>query len=259
MNGMHHFQTGWLAPVIAYVTACLGAAMGLRCTARSLVATGRSRLNWLLIAAACIGSGIWTMHFIGMLGCSVPSSEIRYDVPLTLVSLLVAMVVVGLGLLVVAYGRFRTRSVLLAGPCTGLGVAAMHYLGMAALQLHGEIVYDLLLVAASVLIAVVAATAALWAAVMIKGSWGTLVASLVMGLTIASMHYTAMTAAQVHPTPVRTVLPGASPIEFIFPIIVAVGSFLFVTCGFVALSPTVQEMEEPVSAAMSYGASVPSE
>ncbi len=138
MGHMHHFSAGWLSPVLSYAMACVGSALGLRCTVRALTAEGRSRRNWLLTASVAIGSGIWTMHFIAMLGFGVTGSAIRYDVPLTLLSLLVAVLVVGAGVFTVGYGPARLRSLLLGGLGTGLGVAAMHYLGMAALRLHGR-------------------------------------------------------------------------------------------------------------------------
>jgi NO-binding membrane sensor protein with MHYT domain len=94
---MDHVTFGWLTPVLSYVMACIGAALGLRCTVRALGASGRSRRNWLRTAASAIGTGIWTMHFVALLGFSVGGTDIRYDVPLTMLSLLVAMVVVGAG------------------------------------------------------------------------------------------------------------------------------------------------------------------
>src|ERR671937_682390 len=139
MGHLDHAALGWLTPVLSYVMACIGAALGLRCTVRALATTGRSRRNWLITAASAIGTGIWTMH-------------------------VVAMVVVCAGVFAVGYSRDRNRALLLGGLTTGLGVASMHYLGMAAVRLHGTVHFDPMLVGLSVLIAVVAATAALWAA-----------------------------------------------------------------------------------------------
>jgi NO-binding membrane sensor protein with MHYT domain len=208
---------------------------------RALDTTGRSRRNWLITAASAIGSGIWTMHFIAMLGFGVTGTEIRYHVPLTLLSLLVAMVVVGGGFFAVGYSRDRTRALLLGGFATGLGVASMHYLGMAALRLHGTIHYEPLWVALSVAIAVAAATAALWAALNIKSSRAVALASLVMGAAVSSMHYTGMLAVSVQVAPSGRELPGATTMQFIFPLAVGLGSYLFLTSAFVALSPTARE------------------
>lgn len=111
-------------------------ALELRCTVRALAATGRSRHNWFLTAASAIGTGMWIMHFVAMLGFSVTGTGTRYDVPLTLLSLMVAMVVVCAGAFAVGQGPDRGRA--LAGVTTGIGVASMHSLGMAAVRLHGD-------------------------------------------------------------------------------------------------------------------------
>ncbi|MFI9326906.1 MHYT domain-containing protein [Kitasatospora sp. NPDC052868] len=241
MGTMNHLSLGWLTPVLSYAMACVGAALGLRCTLRGLSATGATRRNWLLTAAAAIGSGIWTMHFVAMFGFTVDGTELRYDVPLTVLSLVVAVLVTGLGVFAVGYGRHRGPALLAGGLTTGLGVAAMHYLGMAAVRLHGGLRYDPAAVALSVLVAVGAATAALWAAVTIRNVYAAGAASLVMGLAVSCMHYTGMAAVHVRLEPARTGLGGAAPMEFVFPLAVGLGSFLFLTSAFVALSPTAQE------------------
>ncbi|MFE7977012.1 MHYT domain-containing protein [Streptomyces shenzhenensis] len=248
MGHLDHAAFGWLTPVLSYAMAGIGSALGLRCTVRALAATGRSRRNWLATAASAIGTGIWTMHFVAMLGFRVSGTDIRYDVPLTVLSLLVAMAVVWAGVFAVGYGRDRTRALALGGLTTGLGVASMHYLGMAAIRLHGDVGYDPVLVALSVLIAVVAATAALWAGLNIKSPVAATVASLVMGAAVSSMHYTGMLAVTVHVTPSGSVLPGATAMQFIFPLAVGLGSYLFLTSAFVALSPTAGEREASASA-----------
>ncbi|GAB2730178.1 MHYT domain-containing protein [Streptomyces bullii] len=257
MGHLDHAALGWLTPVLSYAMACTGAALGLRCTVRALGATGRARRNWLVTAASAIGTGIWTMHFVAMLGFAVGGTDIRYDVPLTLVSLLVAMVVVCVGVFAVGHSRDRGRALLLGGLTTGLGVASMHYLGMAAVRLHGDVSYDPVLVALSVLIAVVAATAALWAALNIKSPGAVTVASLIMGAAVSSMHYTGMFAVSVRVTPSSEVLPGATAMQFIFPLAVGLGSYLFLTSAFVALSPTGGEHAASASAQRTAGTAVP--
>ncbi|MFC5804265.1 MHYT domain-containing protein [Streptomyces formicae] len=248
MAHLQHFSAGWLSPVLAYVMACIGAALGLRCTVRALATDGSSRRNWLVTASVAIGSGIWTMHFIAMLGFGVAGSAIRYDVPLTLLSLLVAVAVVGAGVFTVGYGSSRWRSLLLGGLGTGLGVGAMHYLGMAALRLHGSVGYDLPMVVLSLAVAVGAATAALWAALVVRGAAGAAVAALVMGAAVCSMHYTGMAAVRIELDPGRGALDGATAMEFIFPLAVLLGSFLFLASAFVALSPTAREAAESAEA-----------
>ncbi|MGW3074160.1 MHYT domain-containing protein [Kitasatospora sp. NPDC001132] len=241
MGTLNNLSLGWLTPALSYLMACAGAALGLRCTLRGLTASGPARRNWLVTAAAAIGSGIWTMHFVAMFGFTVDGTELRYNVPLTLLSLVVAVLVTGLGLTVVCYGWHRGLSLLSGGVTTGLGVAAMHYLGMAALRMHGGLHYDPGTVAASVLVAVGAATAALWSAVTIRNVYAAAAAAMAMGLAVSCMHYTGMAAVHVRLEPTRTELGGVSPMEFVFPLAVGLGSFLFLASAFVALSPTAQE------------------
>ncbi|GBQ02462.1 hypothetical protein SSP531S_39210 [Streptomyces spongiicola] len=256
MGHLDHATFGWLTPVLSYAMACIGAALGLRCTVRALDATGRSRHNWLLTAASAIGTGIWTMHFVAMLGFGVTGTDIRYNVPLTILSLIVAVTVVGAGVFAVGHSGGRPRALLLGGLTTGLGVASMHYLGMAALRLHGDVTYDPLLVALSIAIAVVAATAALWAALNIRSPRAVAVASLVMGAAVSSMHYTGMLAVRVTVAPSDAVLPGATTMQFIFPLAVGLGSYLFLTSAFVALTPTARERADYASAGRSAEAAI---
>ncbi|WLW57879.1 MHYT domain-containing protein [Streptomyces sp. YU58] len=192
------FRYGVVTPVAAYLMACLGGALGLRCIVRTLLDTQSWKAGWLALGAASIGCGIWTMHFIAMIGFQVEETRVRYDASLTVLSLAVAIAVVGIGVFIVGYRGASKTTLILAGVITGLGVAAMHYLGMAAMHLNGEINYAPAVVALSVLIAIVAATAALWAAVTIRGFLTSLGASLIMGVAVSGMHYTAMAAVSVH-------------------------------------------------------------
>ncbi|NEA66270.1 MHYT domain-containing protein [Streptomyces sp. SID12488] len=194
-----NFHYGAVTPVAAYLMACLGAALGLRCTTRSLRRPHR-RAGWLALGAVSIGCGIWTMHFIAMIGFSVQGALVSYDPTKTLLSLAVAIAVVAIGVFLVGYRGGSPVNLGVAGTVTGIGVAAMHYLGMAAIHTNGGLHYDVGTVALSVAIAVAAATAALWAAVSIHKLWASLGASLVMGVAVTGMHYTGMAAVSVHLT-----------------------------------------------------------
>ncbi|MEV6483956.1 MHYT domain-containing protein [Streptomyces sp. NPDC051576] len=191
------FYYGAVTPVAAYLMACLGAALGLRCTTRSL-RRPQHRARWLAMGAVSIGCGIWTMHFIAMIGFSVQGALVSYDTTKTLLSLAVAIAVVAVGVFLVGYRGGSPLNLGVAGAITGLGVAAMHYLGMAAIRTNGTLHYNALTVLLSIVIAVAAATAALWAAVSIHALWASLGASLVMGVAVTGMHYTGMAAVSVH-------------------------------------------------------------
>jgi NO-binding membrane sensor protein with MHYT domain len=233
------FTYGWVTPVAAYLMACLGAALGLRCTVRALTMERSRRAGWLALGATAIGSGIWTMHFIAMMGFTVQEARINYDKPVTFASLLVAIVVVGIGVFIVGF-RGRTVPALLAGGTVmGLGVAAMHYLGMAAMRLHGELRYDLLTVGESIGIAVLAATAALWCAVSVKGAYMGFGASLIMGVAVSAMHYTGMAALSVE---IQSHVPegsvgGSAPAAILAPVLIGPVVFLFLAGVVVALDP----------------------
>ncbi|MFJ8001103.1 MHYT domain-containing protein [Streptomyces sp. NPDC096310] len=232
------FTYGAVTPVAAYLMAVLGGALGLRCTTRSLRTEQSWKPGWLALGATSIGSGIWTMHFIAMIGFQVKEAPVSYDVPTTVLSLVVAIVMVGVGIFIVGY-RGATRATLTtAGTITGLGVAAMHYIGMAGMRLHGRFDYEATTVVLSVVIAVVAATAALWAAVSIHGFLPSLGAGLVMGVAVTGMHYTGMAAIGVHlQGATGGSAGGGSPASIMFPMLLGPVVFLVLAGVVVMFDP----------------------
>lgn len=220
------FSYGLVTPVVAYLMAFLGGALGLRCTTRSLLVQGAWRPGWLALGSAAIGSGIWTMHFVAMMGFTVEEAPIRYDAAITFASLGVAIVMVGIGIFIVGYRGATVMALFTGGTITGLGVASMHYLGMIGMRLHGTLQYDTLTVSVSVVIAVVAATAALWAAAQVRGFLWSLGASLVMGLAVSGMHYTGMAALEVHVHSGGGRPPGDSSAELLAPMLIGPLAFL---------------------------------
>src|SRR5713226_9566225 len=92
---VHNFSYGLINPVLAYLISCLGCFLGLQCTSRARAVTGGARARWLLLAAVSIGTtGIWVMHFIAMLGYTISGQAITYNVPYTILSMVIAVVVV---------------------------------------------------------------------------------------------------------------------------------------------------------------------
>jgi NO-binding membrane sensor protein with MHYT domain len=241
---VHNFSYGVLTPGLAYAMSFLGSFLGLRCTSRSRASSGPARIRWLLVAAFSIGcTGIWVMHFIAMLGFTIPGEAIRYSVPVTLLSMLIAVAFVSIGLLIVGLSRATFRSLLLGGIVTGLGVAAMHYSGMAAMRMPARVSYNAQLFALSILIAIVAATAALWATLRLGGFWPALGAAAIMGVAVSGMHYTGMAAMRVWPpTGHGMTMGGADAAAFLLPLIVGVSVTTFVLTAMIALSPTADEI-----------------
>lgn len=232
------FRYGAVTPVAAYVMACLGGALGLRCIVRSLLNEQSWKAGWLALGAASIGCGIWTMHFIAMTGFQVEETRIGYDTALTVLSLAVAVIVVGIGVFIVGYLGAGKGALTGAGVITGLGVAAMHYLGMAAMHLDGSIQYDVVTVGLSILIAIVAATAALWAAVTVRGLLASLGASMVMGVAVSGMHYTGMAAVSVHlHGTTGASWAGDSPTSLLLPMLLGPAIFLLLAGVVVMFDP----------------------
>jgi NO-binding membrane sensor protein with MHYT domain len=228
--------------------SCLGAFLGLRCTGRARSFQGAARARWLLLGGISIGAtGIWTMHFIAMLGFTIPGQTIHYNVPVTLLSLLVAVGIVCLGLLIVGFGDVTLGSLLLGGLITGLGVAMMHYLGMAAMRMNGRVTYDPGIFIISVVIAIVAATAALWMAMRLEGVGTTLAAAVIMGVAVSGMHYSGMAAMRMFPANgsagmVMGGTSGATAESFLLPLIIGIAVVSFIMTATITLSPTADEI-----------------
>ena len=233
----------WLV-VLAYLTSVVGCALGLACTlqARS-TDSPRARLTWLVLAAVSIGGvGIWVMHFIAMLGFSTPGMPVRYDILRTALSAILSVVAVFCGLLVFGVrNRFAWKRLLLGGLLTGLAVAVMHYTGMWAVQVKGAIGYDPTLVVLSVVIAVVAATAALWFTVGLDKLLPRLAAGLVMGAAVTGMHYTGMAAVRLHLDPGAPDPAGTEVFSFLFPVFVLAALAMAVPICAVLMSTSSSE------------------
>jgi NO-binding membrane sensor protein with MHYT domain len=241
---MNSGEGGVFTPAIAYIMSCTGSALSLSAMTRARSTDGKERIRWMALSAVALGgTGIWVMHFIAMLGFSVSGVQITYAVPATIASLVLAIVIVGIGLAIAVYGRATPRALVIGGVVTGLGVAGMHYLGMSAVRMAAHVSYNPLIVIVSVLIAVVAATAALWAAMNIRGAMATLGASLVMGLAVSGMHYSGMAAMEMSPGPTPTSL-GLTANQLVTPLVVGIGLTTVVMLFIVGLGPTERELRE---------------
>ncbi|MDT9694607.1 MHYT domain-containing protein [Streptomyces sp. P17] len=250
------FSYGLVTPLVAFLMACLGGALGLRCTTRAMLVTRSWRPGWLALGSAAIGSGIWTMHFVAMMGFTVKETPIHYDKPLTFASLAVAIVMVGIGIFIVGYKGARGTALFTGGTITGLGIASMHYLGMAGLRLNGKLEYNTLTVAASVAIAMAAATAALWAAGQVRGFLWSVGASLVMGLAVSGMHYTGMAALSVQLHSASDVSTGDSPAAILAPLMIGPLAFLLLA-GVVVMFDPLMVMGKPDLAAVDNKPGIP--
>lgn len=251
MDHVHHFTYGPVTGVLAYLAAFAGSLLGLLCARRArAVVSRRPRALWLSLAAVALGGGgIWVMHFIAMLGFGVQGVELRYDIELTLLSAVLAVVMVGAGLFIVGFGDRRVINLLAGGAVTGGGVAAMHYVGMYALSATAHYHYAPALVALSVVIALVAATAALWFSLWVDGAWATTGAALIMGVATTGMHYTGMLALQVHAHKDMENMPiEGVPVSQVLPVfVIGIALVSAVLFGVIMLSPSDEEMRTAVA------------
>ena len=181
--------------VLSILVAAFASYTALDLGARVGVARGLARRVWLVAAAATMGGGIWSMHFVAMLAFKMPFA-MSYDVGLTILSLVVAIFVTSGGFYVISRQSASLRRLVLSGIFMGLGIVAMHYTGMAALRSPADLSYDPLFVTLSIVVAIGASTAALWLTFRTTRLWQRLGAAAVMGVAISGMHYTAMRAAR---------------------------------------------------------------
>ncbi|NWB97098.1 EAL domain-containing protein [Pseudomonas gingeri] len=184
---------------ISLFVAILASYTALDLTGRIATARGRAVYLWMAGGAMAMGVGVWSMHFIGMLAFKLPIA-LAYDVPLTILSLLIAILSSGFALWLVSQPRLPVMQLALGALIMGAGISAMHYCGMAALKMQPGIDYDPTLFSASLVIAVVASAAALWIAFRLRRNTPHVRlarsgASVIMGLAIVGMHYTGMAAA----------------------------------------------------------------
>ncbi|WP_313461151.1 EAL domain-containing protein [Stenotrophomonas sp.] len=189
--------------VFSLLVAILASYTALDMAARVANTEGKVARWWLAGGAGAMGLGIWSMHFIGMLAFDL-GIPMGYDLAITLYSLAVSVGASAYALWLVSHKVLPWYRLAAGAVLMGLGVAAMHYLGMSAMRMEPGIDYHMGWLALSIVIAIVAAGAALWIAfrlrsetrhpMLLRG-----LASVVMGFAIIGMHYTGMAAAEFPP------------------------------------------------------------
>jgi diguanylate cyclase (GGDEF)-like protein/PAS domain S-box-containing protein len=190
--------------VVLAGVVCLIASLAAVCLFhRALKTHGRVCAGWIAWAGTATGCGIWATHFIAMLAYE-PGVAVGYNVALTVLSLLAAIVVTAAGLAVASLAQ-SWWSASAGGAVVGAGVAVMHYTGMAALEVPGRITWSADLVIASILFGIVFAALALHFAAHGRTARATLLAALLLTLAIVSHHFIAMGAVTIVPDATRTI------------------------------------------------------
>lgn len=189
---------------ISVVIAILASYTTLKLTGRIALAKGWVKICWLVGGALGMGSGIWSMHFIGMLAFKAPVI-IDYDFVFVLISMLPAILASGLVLFIVSRPTIGSLELLGGSLSMGVGITTTHYLGMAAMRSSAAMHYDFNLVLISFLIAIAVSSIALFFAFQLRSEvipqrrLKQFFASVVMGFAISSMHYTGMLALSFQP------------------------------------------------------------
>ena len=198
-------QITWniLPVLLSVLVAVIGSFTALTHVQRMRASTGRVATLWMAAGSVTMGMAVWSMHFIGMLAFHLPV-QISYDLELTILSVLPAIAAALLVSYVLRESDISAGRIVASGLLMGTGVSAMHFTGMAALEMSPVISYDPAIVALSVAIAVI-------------GSWGALLTiyrgdrfklptlprfmlgAVIMGMAISGMYYTAMLGTQFHP------------------------------------------------------------
>ena len=198
-----------LLVALSVVIAILASYTALALAGRIALTRGGARTAWLFGGSVALGSGIWSMHFVGMLAFHLPV-PIAYDAQMVALSLVAAVAASAFALIVASRLSVGPRQLLTAGLIMGGGIAAMHYSGMAALRMAARLEYDVRPVLLSAVVAVSASTAALWIFRRLRddtsdrGRSLRAGAAVLLGLAIAGSHYTAIAGVHFESTPLAT-------------------------------------------------------
>jgi PAS domain S-box-containing protein len=211
--GSYNYALVALSVLIAMFASYAALDLAGRITATG----GWTRSVWLLGGAGAMGTGIWSMHYIGMLAFVLPV-PVAYHWPTVLLSLLAAILASVVALGVVSRQKMGASRAVAGSVLMGAGIASMHYIGMAAMRLPATCQFDSSLVVMSVVFAVLISFLALWITFHFRDEkkgigWEKLAGAVVMGAAIPVMHYTGMAAASFTPSGTPTDLSHAVSIS----------------------------------------------
>jgi NO-binding membrane sensor protein with MHYT domain len=224
----------WRLVALAVIMCFLASAVAISLFHRAQATIERTRIAWLGLDAVVAGGGIWATHFIAMLAYD-PGIGAGYNLVVTILSLLIAMLVtgVGLGIALLFFGRWTA---VLGGAVVGGGIAAMHYTGMMALEVPGRITWLPNLVVVSVVLGIAFGALSVYFAARRDDWLNTLIAIFLLTFAIVGTHFTGMGAVVIMPDPTR--VNGAT---FVSPaslslVIAGVAAIILGICLAVALS-----------------------
>ncbi|MBU5347805.1 bifunctional diguanylate cyclase/phosphodiesterase [Paenibacillus lautus] len=231
MDGNYNYYIVGLSIAIAI----LASYSALNITSKISDANGKSKFFWLFGGAMVMGSGIWSMHFVGMLAMHM-NMNVRYDVFLTIMSMLVSVVSSFIAFYITMPRNINWFKIAIGGFIMGSGIVAMHYMGMEAMVIHAEISYDPGIWVLSAIIALVASYAALLLFLRFRNhpkssflKWGS---AVVMGFAVCGMHYTGMKAARFEAhAGMLTQQPQSVDFLLLYGVTVAIFAILLISWG----------------------------
>jgi methyl-accepting chemotaxis protein PixJ len=230
---------------LSIAIAVLASYTALNLAERVTTATSWAKTAWLIGAAIVMGIGIWSMHFVGMLAFSLPLL-ITYDMATVLLSIIPAIIASAGALFLGARPTLRLWQLIMGGILMGIGIASMHYIGMSAMRMEADTMYNPLLFAISIAIAISASIVTLSVTFQLRTQATTsarlarIFGALIMGLAIAGMHYTGMAAANFIPTNPKAIATGI-PKDSLTWLAVAIGIATFMILGFALLISFVDQ------------------
>jgi len=227
------FQHDWRLVALAVAVCCLASLVTISLFQRALAAGGPERWIWLGLDSAAAGYGIWATHFIAILAYQ-DSLGSRYQLSLTMISLLAVILITFAGL-IIARGEYGRRGVAIGGAIAGLGIAVMHFTGMAALDLPGRVTWSAPIVVAAVAFGIVFGSGALVVAASRNNWQATLAAAALLTLAILLTHFTGMEAMHFVLDPALAVNPASLSREALSAFVAGLAGIILSACLVAAL------------------------
>jgi two-component system sensor histidine kinase/response regulator len=244
MREIQGFYDYWLV-ALSVVIAILAAYAALDLSGRVTVSHGKARVAWLCGGAFAMGTGIWSMHYMGMEAFRLPVL-VRYDWPTVLVSMLVAILASAVALFVVSRRTLTVTTAVTGSVLMGSGIACMHYIGMDAMRLAAMCVYSYRVVALSVFLGIIISFVAIRLSFAVRDqtytwSWRKSSNALLMGLAIPVVHYVGMASVSFYPAPLlESELKHAISISDLG--IASIASVTFLILGLVFLTAALDRL-----------------
>ncbi|WP_420933054.1 MHYT domain-containing protein [Alteromonas sp. A081] len=200
LEGVYHFPL----ILLSLLLAVFASFMSFNVASQAAVTMHKVRRNVLLLTGSfALGGGVWSMHFLGMLALEL-CTQVNYDATITMLSAIPGLAASWVALHLLTKRKVSTFEIVQGGVLMGSGIGTMHYIGMAAMDMAPLLRYDLSMFLFSIAVAIVLAMLSLWIKFGLKAGARSrrvltrhvILASVVMGFAIASMHYTGMAAAR---------------------------------------------------------------